>query len=222
MLTISSSGNKLKCKLQPATNNSFDLFSNPSSSIQISRPKVVTCQSLKGSSEHPPSLTKMQLMCLRKTYIAVSRTNLVVSKCQFDKRQDEITYFLVSNESSSFGSLNDLSIEDSLTSLVPSNLADRSAVNCIPVSTSSATIQLLDGIESPWVRIRRLHVLRPIIRSRMDHCLLLSTTPAGPGGLILNPSASRTIVNWSKAISYLISRVLYHPKVSMQSSEIDL
>jgi hypothetical protein len=122
----------------------------------------------------------------------------------------------VPNESS-FGSLNNLSIEDALASLEPSNLADLSAVNCVPVSTSGTTIQLLDCVESPWVRIRRLHVLWPIIRSCMDHCFLLSTTLATPGGLVLAPSASWITINWSKAIPRLIAWVLYHPKVSMES-----
>lgn len=122
----------------------------------------------------------------------------------------------MSNESS-LGSLNDLSIEDALASLEPSNLADLSTVNCVPVSTSGATIQLLDRVESPWVRIRRLHVLWPIVRSRMDHCFLLSTTLARPGGLVLAPSTSRITINWSKAVPCLIALVLYYPKVSMES-----
>jgi hypothetical protein len=54
----------------------------------------------------------------------------------------------------------------------------------------------------------------------MDHCFLLSTTLARPGGLVLAPSAILTTINWSKATSCLISGILYHSEVSMKSKTL--
>ena len=129
-------------------------------------------------------------------------------------------HLLLRSNESSFGMLNDHRIEHTLASLVPANLADLSAVNCVPIPTRGSSIQLLHRIESPWVRIRRLHVLWPVVRSSMDHCFMLSTTLSRPGGLVLAPSASWTTIDWSKAICSLSWKggVLYHSKVSMRSN----